>query len=112
MLHYVVGEIVLQALVVARKCASGEALGFKVAQMLQVVKVKDMQISGDVQRGFTRRKRIGCKGVKLRFVDSTQHHGTHIRRSSLPTDLLTKLDSGMYMNLSAVRKGLFLGAQK
>ena len=80
--------------------------------MLQFVKVKDVQISGDVQRGFTRRKRIGCKGVKLRFVDSTQHHGTHIRRSSLPTDLLAKLDTGMSMNLSAIRKGLFLGAQK
>ncbi|XP_044173895.1 uncharacterized protein LOC114967655 isoform X3 [Acropora millepora] len=81
--------------VVARKCACGEALGFKVAQMLQFVKVKDVQISGDVQRGFTRRKRIGCNGVKLRFVDSTQHHGTHIRRSSLPTDLLAKLDTGV-----------------
>jgi len=99
LLHYVVGEIVLQA------------SGFKVAQILQFVKVKDVQISGDV-RGFTRRKGNGCNGVKLRFVDSTQHHGTHIRRSSLPTDLLAKLDTGMYMNLSAIRKGLFLGAQK
>ena len=49
---------------VTRKCASGEALGFKVVQMLQFVKVKVVQISGDVQRGFTRRKRTGCKGVK------------------------------------------------
>ncbi|KAK2548552.1 hypothetical protein P5673_031222 [Acropora cervicornis] len=70
-----------------------EASGFKVAQILQFVKVKDVQISGDV-RGFTRRKGNGCNGVKLRFVDSTQHHGTHIRRSSLPTDLLAKLDTG------------------
>ena len=98
--------------VVARKCASGEELGFKVAQILQFVKVKVVQISGDLQRGFARRKGNGCNSVKLRFVDRTQHHGTHIRRSSLPTDLLAKLDTGMYMNLSAVRKGLFLGAQK
>ena len=82
------------------------------AQMLQFVKVKDMQISGDVLRAFIRQKGIWCNGVKLRFVDSTQHHGTHIRRSSLPTDLLAKLDTGMYVNLSAVSKMLFLGAQK
>ena len=82
------------------------------AQTLQFVKVKDVQIRGDVLRAFIRRKGIGCNGVKLRFVDSTQHHGTHIRRSSLPTDLLAKLDTGMYVNLSAVSKMLFLGAQK
>ena len=57
---------------VARKYACGvKALGFKAAEMLEFVKVKDMQISGDILRGFIRRKRTGCNGVKLRFVDST-----------------------------------------
>ena len=65
---------------VARECACGEALGFKVAQMLQVVKVKDLQISGDVLRGFIRRKGIGCNGVKLRFVDSTVDRGVRCRQ--------------------------------
>ena len=73
---------------VARKCACREALCLKVAQMLQFAKVMDVNISGDVLRAFIRRKGIGCNGIKLRFVDSTQHHGTHIRRSYLQTDLL------------------------
>ena len=80
--------------------------------MLQFVKVKDVQLSEDVLKSFIRRKGIGCNGVILRFVDSTQHHATHIGRSSLLTDLLAKLDTSMYMNLSAVSKELFLGAQK
>ena len=37
---------------VARKCACGEVLGFKVAQMLEFVKAKDAQISRDVLSGF------------------------------------------------------------
>ncbi|KAK2553483.1 hypothetical protein P5673_025246 [Acropora cervicornis] len=78
---------------VARKCACGEALGFKVAQMLQFAKVEDVNIRGDVLRAFIRRKGIGCNGIKLRFVDNTQHHGTQIRRSYLQTDLLAKLDT-------------------
>ncbi|XP_068686043.1 uncharacterized protein [Montipora foliosa] len=50
-------------------------------------------MKGDALRSFVRRKGIGCNGVKLRFADTTQHHGTHIRRRFLPTDLLAKLDS-------------------
>lgn len=97
---------------VARKCACGEALRLKVAQMLQFATVKDVNISGDVLRAFIRRKGIGCNGIKLRFVDSTQQHSTHIRRNYLQTDLLPNPDTGMYMNLSAFSKRLFLGAQK
>ena len=74
--------------------------------------MKDVQISGDILRGFIRRKGIGCNGVKLRFVDSTQHHSTHIRRSSLPKDLLEKLDTGMYMNLSAISKPAIFGCSE
>ena len=74
---------------VARKCACREALGFKVAPMLRFIDVMDVEIKGDVLRSFIRRTGIGCNGVKLRFVrDGPQHHGTHIRRSALPTDLL------------------------
>ena len=51
---------------VARKCACGEALGFKVAPMLQFISVRDVQIRGDVLRSFIRRKGIGCNGVKVR----------------------------------------------
>ncbi|XP_068733810.1 uncharacterized protein [Montipora capricornis] len=80
---------------VARKCACGEALGFKVAAMLQFISVSDVQMKGDVLRSFVRRKGIGCNGVKLRFADTTQHHSTHIRRRFLPTDLLAKLDSAV-----------------
>ena len=73
---------------VGRKCACGEALGFKVAPMLHLINVRDVETSGDVLRSFVRRKGFGCNSVKLRFVDSNkQHHGTHIRRSALPTDL-------------------------
>lgn len=85
---------------VARKCACGEALGFKVAPMLRFIDVMDVEIKGDVPRSFIRHTGIGCNGVKLRFVrDGPQHHGTHIRRSALPTDLLAKLDSGMYLQV-------------
>ncbi|XP_068686045.1 uncharacterized protein [Montipora foliosa] len=52
-------------------------------------------MKGDALRSFVRRKGIGCNGVKLRFADTTQHHGTHIRRRFLPTDLLAKLDSAV-----------------
>ncbi len=82
---------------VTRKCACSEALGFKIAPMLSFIGVVDVETKGDVLRSFIKRKGFGCNGVKLRFVrDGPQHHGTHIRRSALPTDLLAKLDSGRY----------------
>lgn len=62
----------------------------------------------DILRGFIRQKRIECNGVKLTFVDSIQHHGTHITRSSLPTALLPMLDSSMYIKLPALSKGLLI----
>ena len=64
--------------------------------MLQFMNLKDAQASGEVLRSYVRHTGIGCNGIKLRFVDGIQHHGTHIRRKVLPTDLLAKLDSGMY----------------
>jgi hypothetical protein len=51
---------------------------------------------GNVLRSYIRRKRIGCNGVKLRFHDGVQHHGTHMRRSVVPAELLRTLDSGMH----------------
>lgn len=83
----------------ARKCACGEAFGFKVSLMLSFVSGKremDVSTSSDVLRSYVRRHGIGCNGIKLRFVDSAQHHGTHISRSALPEDMLEKLDRGMY----------------
>ena len=72
--------------------------------MLQFMNLKDAQTSGEVLRSYVRRTGIGCNGIKLRFKDGIQHHGTHIRRKILPTDLLAKLDSGMY--LSCIRKSI------
>ena len=57
------------------------------------------EINPDVFRAYTRRVGIGCNAVKLRFTDGVQHHGTHIRRSVLPKDILAKLDSGVYLLL-------------
>ena len=57
----------------------------------------DVSTQADVLRSYIRRHGIGCNGVKLRFADSAaQHHGTHIRRSALPLEILAELDSGMY----------------
>ena len=64
--------------------------------MLQFMNLKDAQASGEVIRSYVRRTGIGYNGIKLRLVDGIQHHETHIRRKVLPTDLLAKLDSGMY----------------
>lgn len=72
--------------------------------MLQFMNLKDAQASGEVLRSYVRRTGIGYNGIKLRFVDGIQHHGTHIRRKVLPTDLLAKLDSGKY--LSCIRKSI------
>ena len=82
---------------VARKCACGDAFGFKVAPMLNFINVRDVEISADVLRAFIRRTKIGYNGVKLRFSDGVQHHGTQIRRNVLSSDLLAKLDTGMYL---------------
>lgn len=79
---------------VARKCGCGEALGFKVAPMLKFLNTKE-EINADALRVFIRHTGIGCNGVKLRFSDGIQHHGTHIRRSAFPKEILTKLDSGV-----------------
>ena len=78
---------------VARKCGCGEAFGFKVAPMLNFVNLKD-EVNPDALRAYIRNTEIGCNGVKLRFADGIQRHGTHIWRSALPKDLLAKLDSG------------------
>ncbi len=73
----------------------GKAFGFKIAPMLSFIGVVDVETKGDVLRSFIKRKGFGCNGVKLRFERvGPQYHGTHIRRSALPTDLSAKLDSG------------------
>ncbi|XP_078365939.1 uncharacterized protein LOC144650157 [Oculina patagonica] len=53
---------------VARKCACGMALGFKIAPMLSFIGVVDVETKGDVLRSFIKCKGIGCNGVKFRFV--------------------------------------------
>ena len=64
------------------------------APMLNFVNLKD-EVNPDALRAFIRNTGIGCNGVKVRFADGIQHHGTHIRRRALPKDMLAKLDSGM-----------------
>ncbi|XP_044168038.1 LOW QUALITY PROTEIN: uncharacterized protein LOC122947290 [Acropora millepora] len=85
-------ELFFKHKMVARKCGCGEALRFKVAPMLKFLNMKE-EINADALRAFIRHTGIGCNGVKLRFSDGIQHHGTHIRRSAFPKEILTKLDS-------------------